>query len=331
MRESDIRPRDLLSRYLALVREEGRELLRAGAGFVPVSCPGCGAGGGDTAFDKEGFRYVLCPACGSLFVSPRPSRELLDRYGRESKAVQFWSTHFYKQTAEARREMIFRPRAQDLAALASRRGAEDHRTLVDIGCGYGLLLEELAGLEAFDTALGIEPAGDLAAICRAKGFTVIEAKVETIPPGTLQADVATAFEVLEHVFDPGEFLRAAASLLRPDGVLLLTTLTVSGFDIQVLWDRSNSASPPQHLNLLSLEGIRRLVEREGFSVEQLTTPGRLDLEIVDNAARDDPTLPLPRCVRRILDAGPACRQAFQAFLREHDLSSHVRVVARRAG
>lgn len=330
MKESDIRPAGLFTQYLDLLRRDCIELRSAAGDFVTVPCPGCGTAHAETAFEKDGFGYALCRVCGSLYISPRPSRDRLDRYYRESKAIRFWSTHFYRETADTRREKIFRPRAAVITGWLGRIGVDGDATVVDIGAGYGLLLEELSRLGTFRGLIGIEPSPDLAAVCREQGFRVIESTAESIAEGTVRADMATAFEVLEHVFDPAEFIRAAARCLRPEGLLLLTTLTVSGFDIQVLWQHSKSVSPPQHLNLLSLEGIRRLLTRTGLVIEELTTPGQLDVDIVRNAAAERPDIPLPRFVRTLLAAGPACQEEFQAFLQRHSMSSHVRVVARVA-
>jgi SAM-dependent methyltransferase len=329
VKESDIRPAALFAEYLGILREDGARLLQAAREFVPISCPACASTDYHTAFQKEGYRYRICGVCGSLFVSPRPTLTLLDAYYRESRAVEFWGTRFFRDTAEARRQKMFRPRAREIQALMQRADHASRRVLLDIGSGYGLFLEEMARLEVFDELVGIEPAPVLAAACRERGFRVIESAVESAD-GQAMADVATAYEVLEHVFDPCTFLVAAARLVRPHGLLVFTTLTASGFDIQVLWQHSKSVSPPQHLNLLSLAGIESLVRRSGLQIVDLSTPGRLDVDIVRNTAADNPAVALPRFVRRLLEAGPACERDFQEFLARHRLSSHVRVVARVA-
>jgi len=96
---------------------------------------------------------------------------------------------------------------------------------LDIGCGAGLVAEPLARLGGQVTAVdaapeNIEVARDHA---RAMGLDVdyrncgVEALEE--PP----FDLITALEVIEHVTDPAMFLSAAARLLKPDGLLILST------------------------------------------------------------------------------------------------------------
>jgi hypothetical protein len=97
-----------------------------------------------------------------------------------------------------------------------------------------------------------------------------------------------------------------------------------------LWDQSKSISPPHHINLLSTEGLEKLVQRVGFRVEEIVTPGKLDVDIVRNMLIENPALPLPRFASYLLQRRDAeTWQVFQEFLQKHRLSSHVRVVARK--
>jgi 2-polyprenyl-3-methyl-5-hydroxy-6-metoxy-1,4-benzoquinol methylase len=262
-------------------------------------------------------------------MSPRPTRDAIDRYYRESDSSKFWAERFFPETAEARREQMFRPRAEMIAGLVGRIDVPVPRVVADVGAGYGIFLEELKRLAVFDDVVAIEPSTDLARSCAARGFRVIQCPVEDVAPQDLRAAVMTSFEVLEHLFAPVEFLKSIRRLLAPGGVLVFTTLTSSGWDIQTLWERSKSVSPPHHINLLSTEGLTRLVELAGLELIELATPGKLDVDIVHNMMNDDATLELPRFARYVLQRrGPETWEALQAFLQEHRLSSHVRVVAR---
>ena len=77
--------------------------------------------------------------------------------------------------------------------------------------------------------------------------------------------------------------------------------------------------------------MRLLMERAGLQIVELSTPGRLDLDIVENAFNRDPAIPLPRFLRYLFASRDAAtREEFQAFLRTALLSSHIRVLARCA-
>ena len=329
MKEAEIRPAALFNQYLELSRQDAASLLAGRTHFLDSLCPACG-GAGTKMFLKWGYEYHQCGICGSLFLGLRPTAEQLDQFYATAASVLFWSTDFYKQTAEARREKMFRPRAAQLCQLADTNAVPSSATVVDIGSGYGLFLEELRGTARFATVTGIEPSASLASVCRAQGFITHEFRLEAMPEALCTADLACAFEVLEHVLDPLAFLQGVRRLLSPGGLAVMTTLTVDGFDIQTLWENSRSIYPPHHINLLSIDGYRRLLARADLELVEISTPGKLDIDIVANALRDIPDLPVDRFARRLaLAASPPVREAFQAFLQENHLSSHLRIIAKR--
>ncbi len=328
MKEADIRPQELFNRYLELSRQDIDRFFADHSQFVPVACPACDSRQAAPGLEKFGFQYVTCQECGTLYLSPRPMPAMINAYYRESESVKFWETHFFKETAEARREKMFKPRAHLAAEWADRVGINTESTFVDVGSGYGIFLEEVARLGHFGTVMGIEPAPNLAEVCRSKGFPIIEKPIEDVQHEDVQAAFATAFEVIEHVYNPLEFLQSVRRTLQPGGIVLLTTLTVSGFDIQVLWEHSKSVSPPHHINFMSVAGMERLVERAGLEVVELSTPGKLDVDITRNIVNENPAIIVPRFVQQLLFTCPdETREAFQRFLQEHRLSSHIRVIA----
>ncbi|MDJ0811320.1 MAG: methyltransferase domain-containing protein, partial [Desulfobacterales bacterium] len=169
----------------------------------------------------------------------------------------------------------------------------------------------------------------LASVCEARGFEVMRHYVEAMPEPKIGAYFITAFEVLEHVLDPLSFLNAIGSQLQDHGLSMLTTLTVTGFDIQVLWDRSKSVHPPHHINLMSIAGLEKLVARSQLDLVEIATPGELDVDIVRNMANEQTDIRLPRFVSSIIHGDDNLRNNFQSFLKTNRLSSHVRICARK--
>ncbi len=70
-----------------------------------------------------------------------------------------------------------------------------------------------------------------------------------------------------------------------------------------------------------------LLEKAGFKIVELSTPGELDVNIVENTITENPGIAISRFARQILRQPERVKKAFQAFLSSNQLSSHVRVVA----
>lgn len=324
MKEADIRRREVHLRYLEMVRQDLERLLDRSR-FVRVSCPACGTGEAEPQFEKSGFVYVLCPECETLYVNPRPVLNDLERLYARSESTRYWVNEFFRPVAGARREKIFRPRADYVVERFPqlRRG-----TIGDIGAGFGLFLAELRARWPDATLVAIEPSEEMAALCRQQGVEVIQAMLEEVDPSRHRFDLLVSFELFEHLYDPFDFIRKTYELLLPGGFLLLTTLNGLGFDIQVLWDQAKSVAPP-HLNFLNPEAMRRLLARVGYIVEEVATPGELDWDIVEGAFRYEGVDP-GRLFRTFVRHGTAdARRELQAWIQRHNLSSHMRVIAQR--
>jgi SAM-dependent methyltransferase len=332
MKEEEIRPAAIFEEYLALAREDIATYFSA-APRHDVSCPACGSRDCRPAFAKDGFSYCECPACGTLFVTPRPDESAFSRFYEDSKSVRFWATSFYKETERSRQELIIRPKAALAAAIIRKYlPAEAGRApvIADIGAGYGGFCTALREvLPAPYEIVGIEPALALQEVCRQKGIAVVPKFLEEVSPEDIPGHrlaAATSFELLEHLYDPGRFIRHCHGLLQDGGLLILTTLNGQGFDLRMLGDASKSISPPHHINFFNPASVTILLEREGFEVLEITTPGKLDVDIVAKQLADV-KCDFMRDFIRGSDA--AVREKFQELIRETKTSSHMMIVARK--
>jgi len=327
MKETDIRPEHLHRRYLELCAEDA-ETCFSSAGRTDLPCVACGSSETQHEFTKSGFAYARCAACGTLYQTPRPTIEAFERFYRNSESSRFWAEEFFPAVAERRRGSIFRPRVERLARMCAEKSVLVER-LVDVGAGFGIFLEEWRNVSPGTELLAIEPSGLLANACRAKGFRVVEDIVENVRGYDGFADLVVCFEVLEHVWDPVAFLKILARLARPGGFVCITTLGIDGFDFATLWERSASIFPPHHINFLSVAGFATAFARAGLEDVAITTPGQLDVDIVRNAfARDPAILSGNRFAQQVL-RDEATSRAFQQFLVENRLSSHVWTMGRK--
>ena len=132
MREDEIRPKLIFDEYLRLAEADTKNYF-SDVFKSTVMCPAC-ASEGNFSFKKNGFDYAECTNCQTLFVSPRPDALAFAKYYTESESAEYWATTFYKHTAEARREKLWKPKARTVREAMEKFGAVD-ADVIDIGGG----------------------------------------------------------------------------------------------------------------------------------------------------------------------------------------------------
>jgi SAM-dependent methyltransferase len=323
--ELEIRPEGLFGHYFEKL---GRDVAaRWTTGLRDVPCPGCGAEAGAASFRRGPAVYRECARCGSLFVSPRPDETALIAFYRDAESARFWRDEVWPQTEAVRLEKIVQPRVDwVLESLAEH--ALGAVTGLDMSSRGGPLVDALcrdggrrmiAGFWLADLDLPAPPAG---------------ARVQPLTLDTLSSvgpvDFITAFDLLDRAPDVPALLERFANALAPGGLLFLTAPNADGFDLQVLWDRAPSLMPPDKMNILSIDGLRRRLAAPVWELIEVSTPGMFDVEQVRRAVAAAPDAPWPRFVVKLVTARDAAAQRdFQEYLQRHRLASFARVVARR--
>jgi len=149
-------------------------------------------------------------------------------------------------------------------------------SILDIGCGAGLLAEPLSRLGARVT--GVDPAPSAVAAARAHAeatgaeLTYRAGTVEDLAAEGARFDAVLAMEVVEHVEDVSGFVAAAASLVAPNGIFCLSTLNrtaksfalaIVGAEFLLRWLPQGTHRWEQFVTPLELTGALR---RAGFVV-----------------------------------------------------------------
>lgn len=327
MKVNDIRPDDMLKEYQKLRLEDIDNLINRKDQFIEVPCPACESKNFKFAFQKEGFTFVSCTECETYFINPRPSFSLLEEFYKTSKCIEYWK-NIFSNTEVERKKLISIPRAKRVIELCEKHNTPKE-IFIDVGAGYGTFCEEIKKYNIFKRVIAIEPARELAGACRQKNLEVIEEPIEKV---TLQqVSIITSFELIAHLFWPKEYLIACHKALAHEGLLIITTPNIKGFDMLTLLDLHNNVIGPNHLNYFHADSLSRLLRTCGFDVVQVLTPGKLDAEIVRNkiltGEYDVKNQPFLKYI--LVEKWEMLGSEFQSFLENNVLSSHLWIVAKK--
>jgi 2-polyprenyl-3-methyl-5-hydroxy-6-metoxy-1,4-benzoquinol methylase len=206
-----------------------------------------------------------------VFVSPRPSAAALtslytERYFKNDRSGEIGYADYLGDEGNIRRTF-----ARRLAGLERR--VPPGRVL-DVGCAAGFFLDEAR--KRGWTANGVDISAFAVRYAEAQlGYAVQEARIgETDFPAGL-FDLITFWDVLEHVPDPAADLKRAALLLRPGGILSLTTPDLGSLPARLTSARWIGYKLSQeHIYHFTQEHLRQLLGLAGLQVADVRHVGK---------------------------------------------------------
>jgi len=219
-----------------------------------MSCPLCHSNDLHRLGDKNGYDILGCNDCGLLFADPMPTPAELDEiyaeYGVNRKNIPRRDVKVRRWKRRLASVRLFAPRGRSL----------------DIGCNTGFAAEAArqAGYQAHGIDLGresIDIARELFPQC-----TFEETTAEDYAARIEPFELVTCSEVIEHLTELDSFAEALQRLVRPGGVLYLTTPDVGHWLVPRDKLAFKDLGPPHHLIYFGKPQMRRLLESHGFRV-----------------------------------------------------------------
>jgi SAM-dependent methyltransferase len=225
----------------------------AGPGDAPA-CTGCGELDWAALVEQRGFRWWRCRRCGFARLIPMPASARAeiagDAIGRS-----------YIEGYRAKLERKMRRSLRRARRLAKRMPG---KRLLDVGSNVGSFVEagRRLGLDAVGVEINrtlVDFAHEAYPACR-----FIAGAVEEAPFDAASFDGIYCSEVIEHVPDNERFAAALAALLRPGGVLFLTTPGAHEYVARDGGAKARDFGAPDHKLYHTRASLAALLARHGF-------------------------------------------------------------------
>lgn len=224
-----------------------------------TACPLCESLSTRLHLSVGPYRIVSCGSCDFQWVDPRPtSAELAAFY---NDPTYFTASHLgYANylTGEKSHRRLARARLRLIERL------QPIGTLIDFGCAAGFFLDE-ARLRGWRVA-GIEVSGAMRELSSrvAPGHVFLDS--DAARQSLQRVDVVTMWEYIEHAVDPLKEMRAAGRLLRPGGLIAISTPNTEHWLASAAPAAWREYKPPAHLCFFTARTLRRSLEATGFAV-----------------------------------------------------------------
>jgi len=261
------------------------------------ACPVCGSAQRsvlytdlrDRAFRSApgSWTLVRCRDCRSAYLDPRPTADTIElayrsyyTHGAATAAppvgrLREGLANDYRRARWGYPQGPVIPGGRLIPRVAPSRGALVDREirhlpaipggrLLDVGCGSGAFLAQMAAL-GWRTE-GIDPDPAAVAGAREAGLSVTHGTLADLDPDEHGGsfDAVTLSHVIEHLHDPGENLRRISLLLRPGGLLWIATPNLEALGLRRFGRDWLGLDPPRHLVLFTRASLERLLGETGF-------------------------------------------------------------------
>lgn len=254
-----------------------------GAGRVMEHVPCNHCGREVTHGVRNVSRLVRCVHCGLIFVNPRPPFEDLARQYEGSYFNCPEPTFGGYEDYDADREDIMRTFRGRMKLIRPLLGSATAR-LLDVGCATGIFLE--VAREAGWRGEGLDISAYALGRAKAKGFEVHRGTLAGARLAEGGYDVITMWDLIEHVPDPAAVLAECRRLLRPGGVVAISTPDAGSLLARLLGSRwLGFRSIDEHLYFFSRRSMGAMLEAAGFDAPHFVPVGKY--------------LALPRLVERM--------------------------------
>jgi len=209
-----------------------------------------------SVYSIKQYSVVQCTNCDNIYTDPRPlEKDLADIYSDN----YMYSVHFAILPEK-------KTRAKEMAKfISNERVSGQGNKVLEIGCMYGYLLEELKK-DNFEVC-GVELDKKAVEYCNENGIEAYAISIERfVKENARKFDTIIMSHVLEHVLNPEEVLPQLRQLLTEKGQLIIAVPNSLSINKSLFGRFWGWWQVPVHINHFNLSGMSKLLQNSGYNV-----------------------------------------------------------------
>lgn len=206
------------------------------------------------------FTIVICEQCSLIYLTPRLKETVM-------RSIYQSDTYFLQKDETGYDDYSFQENSLRITYRRFLKELQKHGMtsgrLLEIGTGYGYFLDEARGY--FQDVSGVELSERAACYAhKISGCNIHVGTVSNLPVEWNNFDVIVLINVIEHIYEPLEFLLSVRQRLKDDGRIVIGTPDIGSFWFKILKKRWPSFKIPEHVAFYSKKTLTLLLQKAGF-------------------------------------------------------------------
>ncbi|MEN8241101.1 MAG: methyltransferase domain-containing protein [Chloroflexota bacterium] len=228
-------------------------------------CPLCGGADYREEIEFSPFTVVQCQACELYYLSPRLTAEAITKIYQQDNYFDESAEGGYSSYLE--QELALRATYRRFLKGLKREGLSGG-DLLEIGCGFGYFLDEARPYFKHTTGTDFSSGA-----CQAAGEVADHVFLGGLAevPAEMSANLIVALNVLEHTYDPVQFLKDASSKLSAGGKIIMAVPNMDSFIRKLMGRGWPSYKVPEHTLYFIKNTLIRVMQEAGLQNVK-TTP-----------------------------------------------------------
>jgi len=219
-------------------------------------CPLCGSENNELTFSTKSYDLLVCNTCELLFINPYPS-DIKKRHTIVAES-SFEQTKILNASKHYSAEVGYYKKYFPLI----EHECKDARSVLDVGCGTGHLLERLSKYSnLFRVGIELDSARAKLAM-KYSGCKIYQIPIEKFT-SEVKFDVITMINVLSHIPSLDQLFSSITSLLSEKGKLIIK---IGEFPKDVKKGNVFDWGIPAHMHFVGLNTLDFICKKYGFTI-----------------------------------------------------------------